>query len=210
MGNEAKALLAVWMEPKPENEDDFNQWYWKEHFPERLAIPGFLNATRYQAVQGGPKYVAFYALESLDVLRSAAYQQARANATPWTRRVVDNLESQLRNEYELLSARGRSGAPEAPYLLMVRLETAPEHEEELNRWYEEEHIDRLFAVPGCLSARRYRATQGSPRYLALYELTAPDVPDSAAWHEAADTEWTLRMRPLFQNYGRSLGRRLQG
>ena len=57
-------LLMVYCEVPEHYEEEFNAWYHDEHIPERLAIPGVLNAARYQAVAGGPKYLACYELAS--------------------------------------------------------------------------------------------------------------------------------------------------
>ena len=45
----------VYADVPDEHDDEFNRWYDEEHIPERLAIPGVLNAARYAAVRGGPK-----------------------------------------------------------------------------------------------------------------------------------------------------------
>ena len=45
-------------------------------------------------------------------------------------------------------------------LLMVWTDIDAEHEAEFNRWYDEEHITRLLAVPGFLCAARYVALKG--------------------------------------------------
>ena len=45
-------LLMVYCDVAAEHEEEFNRWYNDEHIPERLAIPGVLNAARYQAVAG--------------------------------------------------------------------------------------------------------------------------------------------------------------
>jgi hypothetical protein len=89
--------------------------------------------------------------------------------------------------------------------MVVKMETDAEHDEELNRWYNEEHLAALAGVPGCTGARRYRATEGEPRYLAVYELTSSEIPASAAWRAAADTPWTIRMRPHFHRLSSDLG-----
>jgi hypothetical protein len=60
-------------------------------------------------------------------------------------------------------------------LLMLWTDVDPEHEKEFNRWYDEEHIGRLLGVPGFLSAGRYVAVKGGPKYLAMYELEEPNV-----------------------------------
>jgi hypothetical protein len=74
-------------------------------------------------------------------------------------------------------------------LLMVWADIDPEFEADYNRWYDEEHIDRLLAIPGFLSAGRYKALKGGPKYLALYELEAADVLRSPAFLEG------VRFRP---------------
>ena len=199
---EAKALLAVWMNPAPEREDDLNRWYAEEHFPDRLAMLGWLRGRRYVSLEGEHKYVALYDLEDLGALSSPKYKEAQANSTPWTRRVVDNLRGFTRTEYELVQSLGQSPQGGAPFALFVRLETEPEHDAELNEWYEQEHLPALVGVPGCLSARRYRMTAGttdSVKYLMIYEAETRETIRGNAWTKAATTDWTLHMRPFFRN-----------
>lgn len=67
-------------------------------------------------------------------------------------------------------------------LLLVTMEVEEEYEEELNAWYDEEHLPERLACPGFLSAHRYRLAEGSSpgqaRYLAIYELESPAVLES--------------------------------
>ena len=48
-------LLMVYSDVVADNDSEYNRWYDEEHIPERLSIPGVLNAARYEAVQGGPR-----------------------------------------------------------------------------------------------------------------------------------------------------------
>lgn len=66
-------------------------------------------------------------------------------------------------------------------LLMLWTDVDPQYEAEFNRWYNEEHIQHLLKVPGFLSAGRYRALKGGPKYLAMYELEEPNVLRSSAF-----------------------------
>jgi hypothetical protein len=43
-------------------------------------------------------------------------------------------------------------------------------ENEFNNWYNEEHAAERMQCPGFISVARFRATDNSRRYLALYEL----------------------------------------
>lgn len=108
--------------------------------------------------------------------------------------------------YRTLLRIGAAGA-EAPFPYTVEQDVAPEHEAELNAWYAEEHLPRLAAVPGVLSARRFAALDAaSPRYLAAYRLERREVFESPAWIEARETPWTLRARTYFRNTRRTMRR----
>jgi len=51
----------------------------------------------------------------------------------------------------------------------------------------------LGAIEGMLQARRFLSTSGEPRYLALYDLAHPDLPQTPAWKAAGQTEWARRI-----------------
>ena len=92
-------------------------------------------------------------------------------------------------------------------LLLVMMDIDPEHEEEFNRWYNEEHVPERLSIPGFISGRRFRAVEGSPKYLALYELESPEVLNTQAyrhWLGEGRTEWTKRMSPRFKNFVRNV------
>jgi hypothetical protein len=84
-------------------------------------------------------------------------------------------------------------------LLMVWADLDPEYEAEYHRWYDEEHIARLLAVPGFLSAGRYVALKGGPKNLALYELEAAEVLRTSAFLDE------VRFRPSPQRVAASGG-----
>ena len=81
---------------------------------------------------------------------------------------------------------------------MVYVDVAEEHDDEFNRWYDEEHIPERLAIPGVLNAARYVAVRGEPKYLACYEIDTPETWYSDAWqyHLTNPTEWSQRCRPV--------------
>ena len=64
----SKGLLLVTMEPPASLEDEFNDWYDTEHFPQRRGLPGFESASRWVCIEGWPRWAALYDLESVGVL----------------------------------------------------------------------------------------------------------------------------------------------
>src|ERR1700704_6520872 len=80
-----KGMLLTSMDIDPANEAEFNRWYDREHLEERVAIDGFLEARRYVAHVGHPKYLSLYSTETFDVLDSPAYRNALASQTDWSK-----------------------------------------------------------------------------------------------------------------------------
>jgi hypothetical protein len=83
-------------------------------------------------------------------------------------------------------------------LLLVMIDVDPEHEEEFNRWYNEEHLPERLSCPGFLSGRRFVALEGGPKYLALYDLENPEVLQSENYQKIfGPSEWTKRISKKF-------------
>jgi len=57
-------------------------------------------------------------------------------------------------------------------ILVVMMEIDPEHEEEFNRWYNEEHLPERLEIPGYISARRFKLEEGEGvlKYICIWEL----------------------------------------
>lgn len=101
-------LLLFMTDIDPANEAEFNRWYEEEHLAERMAIPGFINARRFQTVEGSPKYLALYDLETPDVLQSQAYRHfTGAGKSVWTKRMELLFVNGRRNIYVGMSERHR-------------------------------------------------------------------------------------------------------
>ncbi len=99
----AKGLLLVAMEVEPAHEAEFNRWYDEEHVPERLSHPGILTGRRFRSVQGAPKYLALYDLESPEVLDTPEYQAIYAPSA-WRNRISDHFTVVNRAIYSEITA----------------------------------------------------------------------------------------------------------
>ena len=195
-------LLMVWADIPKEKEEEFNRWYNEEHVAERLAVPGFLSAARYEAVKGGPKHLAVYELESPAVLESPAYKKVQTNPTPWTQRCSPDVigTTFIRNVYSMihptaLSTTAAESGP-APSLQIGRMDVPAEVDREWNQWYSTIYVPNYEKVPGVIRGRRYRAVVGTPTYLTLYEFEHPAVSESEAWLAQRDVApETQKIRP---------------
>ncbi|HLM17512.1 MAG TPA: DUF4286 family protein [Acidimicrobiia bacterium] len=74
-------------------------------------------------------------------------------------------------------------------LLVVVVDVLPEHEEQFNRWYDEEHIPQKRSTPGFRSARRFRSHDVPGRYLAVYEVDDAGVVTNPEYMAQPMSEW---------------------
>ena len=186
-GGASKGLLLATMEPPANIEEEFQDWYDSEHFPERQNCAGFDTAHRMVCVEGWPRYIALYDLDNVDVLRGPGYAAiAVGRYSAWTHRIMTKVWGQYRAEgVQVFPGRALLGqnGPCARLVLwrFRRVSDASERAlvDGLKRLYDErpETVQlRVFRVPGDDPAD----------YLALVELRGtPPAPDLALLGDAA-------------------------
>ncbi len=212
-----QALLVVLTDPaSPEVDDEYNRWYTDEHLPDVLAVPGYVRATRYRAMDdAGPleqQYLALYELEVSDLaaLRAVSDEHMRRIAAGEMRRSpagVMRRESMRAMYYVPTGPRQvarhvapdeHDVVPEAVFLPFTD-PASPADDSEFNRWYDEVHLPEVLDVPGFAAASRWVssgiAMLDTPwvvtqRHLAVYELSDGSVEA----FDAAMTELRRRIR----------------
>jgi hypothetical protein len=100
-------MLLTSMDIDPSDEAEFNRWYDREHLEERVAIEGFLEARRYVAHQGSPKYLCLYSTATFDALDSPAYRAKLANPTDWSRKTMARFKNMIRAVARITISRGQ-------------------------------------------------------------------------------------------------------
>jgi hypothetical protein len=82
-------------------------------------------------------------------------------------------------------------------------------EDEFNDWYDHEHIPLRMAVPGFLSAQRYRVS-GAPHYLVVYEMQSAAVLQSPSYQLVKNhpSERTARMLRSVKGFSRYFGQHI--
>jgi hypothetical protein len=207
----SKTVFIVTIAVEPDWEAELNRWYDEEHIPELLKVPGYQSARRYQAVEGEPKYMALYEIDSVADAQGEAHRVAIE--TPWTFRMREHFTAKNAFYHQVFPSDGvlrgpAWGQPEGG-LMAMRLGTKPANEADFNAWYDQEHLPALSAVPGVIACRRFSSTDATPKYLAIYHLTSPEVQASAEWKKAIDTPWSARVRDHFTDRWRVVYRPLQ-
>jgi hypothetical protein len=123
-----KGMLLTSMDIDPSHEAEFNRWYDREHLEERVAIDGFLEARRFIAHDGNPKYLSLYSTATFEVLDSPAYRTALANQTDWSKANIGRFKNMIRAVARISISRG-TGRGAA--LGSIRLRPQPDREDVL-------------------------------------------------------------------------------
>ena len=101
------------------------------------------------------------------------------------------------------------------YLLAASMDVRPDKESLFNEVYDEEHLPSVLAVPGVLSAARFKTqeltmmlggerrtivVEDEPKYTALLEVESPEVLTTDAWAAATELgRWPTAVRPFTEN-----------
>lgn len=184
MAKKGEGLFLVYADLiDPKHEEEFNAWYNTEHLPELLTLPGFLDAARYMATRGGPKYLAVYELTSTEAIQSPGFSKRKR--TPWENRMSPRVTG--KNATRIV---GRQIFPStlenfdrgmAPALQIGRMSVPESADAEWNKWYDTEYIPGYLTVPGVIYARRYQAVGAQRTFATVYELVNDKVSESGDW-----------------------------
>lgn len=187
MSEKGRGIFLVYTDIDAKHEEEFNAWYNTEHLPELLSLPGILDAARYVAYKGVPRYLAVYELESAEALKSAEFQKWRANPSPWSRRISPTVIG--KNLSRTIGQQIFPGNPEmvdrgmAPALQIGRMSVPADADQEWNAWYNGEYIPGYRKVPGVVYARRYRVIDGETGYTTVYEFDNEKVSETPEWNK---------------------------
>ena len=101
-----KGMLLTSMDIDAAHEDEFNRWYDREHLEERVAIDGFLEARRYVAHTGSPRFLFLYSTRTIEVLDSPPYRARLNEPTEASKKNMARFENMIRVVARVTDSRG--------------------------------------------------------------------------------------------------------
>jgi hypothetical protein len=178
-------LMLVGADIPADKEADFNKWYQEEHLQELMGVPGILNAARYEATKSGPKHLAVYELESVDVVNTDAFKNRPR--TEWGQKVSPSLIGT--NFFNLVLDMIHPGAltddiagsDMANALQIGRMDVPAANDDDWNKWYSGVYVPNYEKCPGVIRGRRWRAVRGEPQYATVYEFEDENVSETEEW-----------------------------
>lgn len=185
------AAMLLWYDIVPEQVAEHDDWHTREHFPERVGIPGFLRAQRWVSHGPGPRYLVVYEVADIDVLSSPAYNGRLNDPTPWTRSMMPHFRGMVRG---FCHQRWSSGTVLGTAGLAVRYTPRPERREALAQWLIQSlapdlmqrrglssvHALQSGAQPEMTAEQRLRGRDGQVDHVLFVTGYAGDAVDALA------------------------------
>jgi hypothetical protein len=110
MWNAGRGFMAIWSDVAPADFDFYHDWLLKEHFPERVGVPGFVSARVFSREAGSDfQFFIIYETESPEVLASPGYMARLNNPTPLTRKIMPKLKNFVRGAGRVVQSNGICG-----------------------------------------------------------------------------------------------------
>jgi hypothetical protein len=146
--------MLLWYDIIPEQVAEHDDWHTRQHFPERVGIPGFIRAQRWVSHSPGSRYFVVYEVTGIDVLSSAPYLERLNNPTPWTSRVMPGFRGMVRGFCKLDTS---YGSVLGTIGVTVRYSARPSREDDLRRWLHADLLRDLMLRKGFTSAFMLRS-----------------------------------------------------
>ena len=185
-----QGILLSQMDSPPGQEREFHDWYDTEHIPDRLVIPGFAAASRYEITDGAPRWLVIYELDDLAAFDRPEYVRLKTEPSERTRTMLASVTGFTRYTCDLRREAGAAG--DHDHVGVEAFTVAAGGAEEFEAW-DDERSGPLLAEPDRLRLRRYRVLEGAGgpwTHLVVHELASASV-----WNpQEAASAWLYRCR----------------
>ncbi|MDO8876757.1 MAG: hypothetical protein Q8M24_00370 [Pseudolabrys sp.] len=178
---------------------DFNEWYVREHMPERvIGLPGFNRGRRYRALDERPQYLAFYETTDARALSSDSYLKLVRNFDPRSRLFVPRFQAPSRT---VSTVRASHGLGDGGVLGLIGFDARAGAVDGLRSAKGKEIIQDLVTRHGITGAHLLEADEEAlshsrQGHLRQNDLVLPWTLIVEAIDEAAlDTVWQRQLAP---------------
>jgi len=219
----------------PAREKEFNDWYDNIDIPDVLKVPGFMRASRYEAVklakwpedsiqEGAPKFLAIYDIESPDInqaIKDLREASRRMDESGRNSPLLVVLEAAT---YRLLAPpyekAGKRKVSKTKWIYIVHgICSDPSKEKEFNDWYNNIHLPDITETSDFTGATRYelatvlqypKGKEEVAKFLAIYDIESNDIEETMTEMHRVGKKLVAqgRFSPLFKDGGGAVYRQI--
>jgi hypothetical protein len=166
---QAHGMVCVWLNVRPEHEEEFTAWYETEHVRDVIAIDGFISGRRYYDENSKLRFLALYEAGDEKVEPGPGFQGMVADPSPWTHRIRTLFgDMRLRSNYRRIADTGTAAEPGA--IITVHTE---------GKLQAGDAEARRAALPGCLRLRVFHEADRPDRGFEIYDFASRVAADAA-------------------------------
>ena len=146
-----KGMLITFSETPHDAEENFNEWYNREHIDERVWMPGFHRARRYVDANNNAevKYFATYETDKVENLADPEYMELLKDQTDWSKKVMATFTKfdRITANVTVDLSHGFGGA-----CSIARFFPSPDVMPDLRDYLHHNHLPDLISKPGVVGA----------------------------------------------------------
>lgn len=151
-------VMAVWGDVAPAAEAEFNEWYFRQHVPERVGVAGWRVGRRFKKIgRGKHRYLAVYDVDGPDSFAHPLYRQSLDNPTEWTQRMMPAFRNFIRAACRVRLAVGEVAGG---MIATVRYSPPEAAREPIARWLGGDALHGLREHPGITRLQLWEADRG--------------------------------------------------
>ncbi len=180
--------MIVFSSPVPGQEEAYVGWYVDRHLPDILKFPGVRSGQFFKAVDGGTgvkwRHMGVYEIDDgsagqiladIDRLRGTP---AMMTSDALDRTSVSMLFGEAIRPWVAADGAKADAELHAPYRMVGLGRPVEGQQAEFDRWFDEEHLPDLLAIPGFAGVQRFSlwdpAGKAPWRHATLYAIDTPD------------------------------------
>ena len=199
------------------SEDEVNDWVNNTYIPPRVQLPAFRNCIRRKAIDDKkPTWISAYDVASYEDTKKPPYTTLDDNLSDREKEIIGSFAVFEKLVYEAYEGNDTKlpkpsalydPSKPAPFAHFISMAPKPGAEEEIERWYEEEHVpDMAKSFGGWVRSRRFilkewsrGGTEGSkdqtppPKFLAIHEYAHIEIAGKQEELNKFMTEWTMKV-----------------
>jgi len=173
------AVLALWLDVEERAKAECDDWYLREHIPDRVKLPGFRRARRYKALSGAPEYLAVYEADTAESMLGPGYLGLLGTVSEQGLRMRAAFRNVVRSTFRVTATLGLG---EGALMASLRFSPATGRQNELRDWLTQTLMPGLVRMPCVVGVHLWECDPATRARMDEYRKTG---------QQDAEADWVL-------------------
>jgi hypothetical protein len=182
-----------------DSSQEWSSWYDETYLKARTRVPGVVSARRARGLIGSIQNIVVYDLDNFYTPYTPEWTEAdhaveaEHPAPPALAEALAGVDALAYRQ--IFSMDEGDYTPEETEILHgAFFEVESRDQDELNDWYNTEHVEFVKTVEGYLNCRRFQALERPTKFLALYDVVRIENSEAKDVAPPNHSPWAVRVR----------------